>query len=150
MSRAAIVNPAGAFGLPTTSDGQAETAEVVAQTAITAKTVVALSTTAAQAVPAATNQAITSVLGVAVNGATAGNPFLVAVLGPIYGIAKDTGANIAQFDRLTISAAATGAVTNLGSTSAITQQKDIGQVIGIALAAAVTTATTVDAFLIRW
>ena len=152
MPNAQIMNPAGAYGYATSAqEGQSEAnAEMVCQTAITAKQVVALSTTEAQIVPAATNQNNNSIVGVALYAGSAGNPILVATHGPVYSVQKDTGTNIAQFDRLTISATNTATLTNVSNATAVTQIKDVGMIVGVAMAAATTGATTVDVFLTRW
>lgn len=150
---AQITNPAGVWGETTQALGQGDgIVSAVAATAITAKTVVALSTTEANIVPAATNQATDSIVGIAIEAASSGNPCLVCTSGPVYGVAKSTAAadNIAQFDRLTISSTTTAAVALLASTTAVTQIKDIGSVVGIAMAAATTGATTVDVWVVRW
>lgn len=149
-SSATITNPAGVWGATSQSDGQGPLVEHVAATTITAKSVVALSTTSGQVVVAATNQNVASLVGVNLSAGVGGNPVMCQVLGPCYGVRKDTGSEIAQFDRLVISATNTGTVTALSSATAITQLKDTGLVIGVAMAAAVTLATTVDVFLIRF
>jgi len=148
MPNAQITNPAGAFGAVLTADNQATMVSAVCAAAISNKAIVALSTTEAQIVTAATNQNIPSVVGAAVETGVAGNPIMVAVLGPVYSVLKDTGTNIAQFDRLTISATNTGTLTNVSAATAITQVGDTGKVIAIAMAASVTAATTVDAWFL--
>lgn len=149
MPSAQIINPAGLWGGTSQSDGQGDCVSLVCATTVTAKSVVALSTDSGKIVTAATNQSMPSVVGVALNPGVAGNPCLVEVMGMVYGVLKDTGTIIAQFDRLTISATNTGTVTNISAATAVTQVKDTGLIIGVAMAAAVTLATTVDMFLIR-
>lgn len=144
-------NKAGVWGADvTTMEGQGYTEPMVAATAVTAKTIVALSTTAGQVVPCATNQDLGAVVGIAVNGAAAGGIVNVLLIGSIYGVAKSTAAadNFAQFDRVTFSATTTAAAALLSDATAVTQIKDVG-VIGVALAAATTGATTMNVMIRR-
>lgn len=144
-------NKAGAWGADVSAmDGQGYTEPMVAATAITAKTIVALSTTSAQVVPCATNQDLGSIVGIAVNSAAAGQIVNVQMLGSVYGVAKSTAAadNFAQFDRVTFSATTTAAAALLSDATAVTQIKDVG-VIGVALAAATTGATTMNVMVRR-
>lgn len=147
-----IVNPAGVWGAPTTALGQGLEYEALAAGTIAAGQIVALSTTEAQIVAAATNQAAVSLIGVALSAAVAGQTVLVVTGGPAYGVLKGTAAadNFAQFNLATISSTTTGGATVLNTTTAITQYAALGQVIGIAMAAAVTTATTVDLWIVRY
>jgi hypothetical protein len=153
MPNAQIIDSVGVWGYALTqSDKASACVEMQAQTAITAKTIVAMSTTEGQVVPCATNQSVASVVGVCLNAGVANNPLLIATQGPVFNVVKETasGQNFAQFDRAQFSTTTTGSAALLTSATAITQQKDIGLVIGIAMAAATTGATTVDLFLSRW
>lgn len=153
MPDAALQNPGGVWG-QTVADmtGQGYTQPMVAATAVTAKTIVALSTTSAQVVPCATNQAVSSVLGIAMETVAAGQTVNVRMIGPVYGVAKSTAAadNFAQFDRVTYSATTTAAAALLSSATAVTQVKDTSQILGVVLAAATTGATTCNIMLIHW
>lgn len=151
MSMPGLYNPGGVWGSTSEYNGQGYTQPMVAATAVTGKTLVALSTTAGQVVPCATNADAGSVLGVAMDTVAAGQTVMVRILGPVYGAAKSTAAadNFAQFDRVTFSATTTAAAALLSDATAVTQAKDVGNSIGIVMAAATTGATTCNIFLIR-
>lgn len=151
MPQGSLQNVNGAWGGDTQNTGQAYATPYPAATTVSAGYVVALSTTTAQVTHAATNQAIASVLGIALSAASAGQVVQVIGDGPAFNVKKDTSASVVQFDLLTIAATDTGTLTPLGATTAITQMKDIGKVVAIAMAAAITTASTISAVkVIRW
>lgn len=151
MTMPGLYNPAGVWGSTSEYNGQGYTQPMVAATAITAKTIVALSTTAGQVVPCLTDMDKGAVLGVAMEGVAAGQTVMVRILGPVFGVAKSTAAadNFAQFDRVTFSATTTAAAALLSDATAVTQAKDVGNSIGIVMAAATTGATTCNIFLVR-
>lgn len=151
MPQGELQNVAGAWGGDTQNSGQGYSTPMVAAAAISAGYVVAASTTTAQVVHAATNQNILSVLGVALSAAASGQVVQVVSSGLAYNVKKDTSAQVAQFDRLTIAATDTGTLTPIAATAAITQQVDIGKVVAVALVAAITTASTIGVVrIVRW
>lgn len=145
---AVLQNPGAAYGLsvdlesPDTFDQQ-----LAAVTTITKGDLVALSSSAGYIIRALTNTAPALIIGVALEAClTTGRPVKFAVKGRVVTVNKYTAALTAG-NIVTIDATTTGAVAVQAATTAITQIKDIRNVLGVVIADATAAAATVQVWL---
>lgn len=152
MSAAQIQNPAGAFGSSITGSDQAAVVRTVkAGAAISAGKVVTLTSTpgsASQVYQATASSAPKLQVGIALQDIASGGVGLVCFYGPVHGVSKATSAltagDVVQRDATTL-----GGVVAIGSTTAVTQYKDVNIGIGIVLADATAAGTTASIFVCK-
>ena len=152
MADSIIKNPGAAFGqAKTTISSATAVADMVAESAVTAGSLVALTGTAASSgnvIPAATGTAPERVIGVALETRAAGQVVQVAVLGPVFNVKTEASAAIALGDRLTRSGTTAGGVVTLANATGVTTVAGLGQVVGIAMSAAAN--NLVDMFVVKY
>lgn len=145
---APLQNPGGAYGLsvdiesPATYDQQ-----LAAVSTITKGDLVALSSSAGYVIRALTNTAVGLIIGVALETClTSGRSVKFACKGRVVSVNKCTGALTAG-NIVTIDATTTGAVNVNAASTAVTQIKDVRNVLGVVIADATAAATTVQVWL---
>lgn len=144
-----LVNPGGAFGEAATSPQGTVVRPYLFTTTCTGGNLVALSTSTGRVIACLTNTAQTRLLGVAINTTAAEGIGMVVTGGPFFGVKKDTSAAVTAGDIVTRAATDTGGVVAIGSTTAVTQYKDINLGIGVVMANASAAAATCDIFVVR-
>lgn len=129
-----LENPGAAYGLsvdieaPATFDQQ-----LAAVTTITKGDLVALSSSAGYVIRALTNTAVGLIIGVALEAClTTGRPVKFACKGRVVTVNKCTGALTAG-NIITIDATTTGAVNVNAASTAVTQIKDVRNVLGVVI-----------------
>lgn len=155
MSGPQIQNAAQAFGEATmagyTGDDRVATVTDMraAVTTIVRGDIVALSTSSGYCIRALTDTGQQLLVGIALAGTTtAGNPIPIVIAGPFYTANKGTAA-ITAGDLVTRSATITAGAAAFGATTAVTQAKDLGLAVGIAMSTQTAGDSTVDVFVVK-
>lgn len=152
MGTPQISNQLGAFGLGTTNDDTSGVLQVfvngITNTTINAGDLVALSTVSGKVVRCLTGTSPNLIVGVAAQAIPGSGNGLVITQGPAFNVNKDTASAVTQGDNVTRSAAVTASVLSV-QTTAITQLKDLGQAVGVAMATAATALTVCDIFVTK-
>lgn len=146
-----IVDAVGVWGRTGTDDRSPVHVPMIASGTVTkGELVVCVSNSTGVVRSATTGDALPLVIGVA--GATRTTTQVVDVIihGPVFGVKKDSTVGVTQGDKVGLSAAVAAAVLSISAATVVTQLKDTGNVIGIALATYSAASATADIFFTKY
>lgn len=146
-----IVDPVGVWGRTATDDRSPLRAPMIASGTVTkGELVVCVSNSTGVVRSATVGDALPLVVGVAGATRTTTQSVDVIIIGPAYGVKKDSTVAITQGDKVGLSAAVAASALSITAATVVTQLKDTGNVIGIALASYSAASTTCDLFLLKY
>lgn len=146
-----IQDAVGVWGRTPTDDRDAlMTAMIASGTVTKGELVVCVSNSTGVVRSATTGDALPLVIGVAAATRTTTQSVPIVIHGPVYGVKKDNSVGVTQGDKVGLSAAVASSVLSISAATVVTQLKDTGNVLGIALATYSAASATADIFICKY
>lgn len=146
-----IVDAVGVWGRTPTDDRSPLHVPMIASGTVTSgDLVVCVSNSTGVVRSATTGDALPLVVGVAAQTKTSTQSVDIIIHGPVYGVKKDNTVGVTAGDKVGLSAAVAASVLSISAATAVTQLKDTGNVIGIALATYSAASATADIFFVKY